>query len=183
MNEYAIEMKTCTRCKIERPIGQYSKDKSKKSGLRPYCKTCVKKRYNAEREKHKTYSKRHYAENREKYRTYSKRHYEYNREKHKTYSKNYYLNEKNKYKVATNTRRRKYGISEDEFCRLVNQQNNCCGICSKKFDYTPSVDHCHRTGEIRGILCNRCNTGLGQFSDSPELLENAIKYLHRKVKQ
>jgi hypothetical protein len=45
-----------------------------------------------------------------------------------------------------------------------------------------SVDHCHNTGKIRGILCTKCNTGLGSFKDNIELLMNAIKYLKGELK-
>ena len=43
--------------------------------------------------------------------------------------------------------------------------------------YKLAVDHCHKTGKIRGLLCGGCNTSIGSFEDNPELLKNAIKYL------
>lgn len=54
-----------------------------------------------------------------------------------------------------------------------------CKICNQSCSsgYKLSVDHCHLTGEIRGLLCLRCNKGLGYFKDNPEFLSKAIKYL------
>lgn len=54
-----------------------------------------------------------------------------------------------------------------------------CEICSKQLD-VPYVDHCHTTKKVRGILCNKCNFGIGHFDDNPALLESAIRYLKDK---
>ena len=61
-------------------------------------------------------------------------------------------------------------------------QNGRCAICGKhqnKFKKALSVDHCHKKGIIRGLLCNSCNLGLGKFYDNCELLNNAIYYLKK----
>jgi hypothetical protein len=75
--------------------------------------------------------------------------------------------------------RKLYGISLDDYNRLVKAQDGVCKICRKgcQVKGTLSVDHNHDTGEIRGLLCNFCNTGLGKFKDSPALLERAVSYL------
>lgn len=54
-----------------------------------------------------------------------------------------------------------------------------CEICGMelKDDYSKKIDHDHETGQVRGVLCTRCNTGLGKFLDSPELLDKASSYL------
>lgn len=79
--------------------------------------------------------------------------------------------------------RRSYGISEGSVGRLLLTQGSKCAICSSHLDF-PSrkthLDHDHKTGEVRGILCSRCNTGLGKFNDSIETLEKAIRYLKGK---
>jgi len=64
---------------------------------------------------------------------------------------------------------------------MLKEQGGGCAICGEtkplKGKNYLCVDHCHETGEVRGILCHACNTGLGKFKDSPELLHTAINYL------
>lgn len=76
-------------------------------------------------------------------------------------------------------RYRKYGITEQEYFDLFNQQNNCCAICfsNEATKKGWQIDHCHVTGKVRGILCHHCNTAIGQFKDDPNLLISAIRYL------
>lgn len=79
------------------------------------------------------------------------------------------------------TRRRKYiqdlyGISYEKYQEMRESQGNRCAICSRE-PRTLYVDHCHNTGVVRGLLCNRCNLGIGQFSDDAELLVMASDYL------
>lgn len=65
-----------------------------------------------------------------------------------------------------------------EFISLARSQGNTCAICGAKPKARRlAVDHDHKSGKIRGLLCMFCNTGLGKFRDSPELLERAIVYL------
>ena len=74
-----------------------------------------------------------------------------------------------------------YGLTKDEFDAMLKKQNNCCAICGSS-DWgkpSPSIDHCHTTGKVRGLLCNNCNRGLGLLKDSTEVIKNAIKYLRR----
>ncbi|WP_233558698.1 endonuclease VII domain-containing protein [Micromonospora radicis] len=71
--------------------------------------------------------------------------------------------------------RSRYGIGQAEFDELLAEQGGVCGVCG---DPDPEhVDHDHRTGWVRGILCFNCNGGLGQFRDSPTRLARAITYL------
>ena len=73
---------------------------------------------------------------------------------------------------------RKYGITVDEYDRILSKRGGVCKICSKSSQgISLAVDHDHQTGRIRGILCENCNRGLGMFKDSPMLLAEAIKYL------
>lgn len=80
--------------------------------------------------------------------------------------------------------RHNYGITLEEFEILEKAQEGVCAICKKTETwvragkvYRLSVDHCHDTGKIRGLLCKACNTGIGYFLHDPELLRAAIKYL------
>ncbi len=85
-------------------------------------------------------------------------------------------------KKSTATHLKKtYGLSPAEYVDLVLQQGNLCKICGKpetiKDRVDLSIDHCHSTGKVRGLLCQRCNFGLGMFKDNVEYLSNAIDYL------
>lgn len=73
-----------------------------------------------------------------------------------------------------------YGITIEEYDRLLSLQNHVCGICGKREttkDGYLHVDHCHRTGKVRGLLCGMCNIGIGLLGESVETLERAIRYL------
>lgn len=72
----------------------------------------------------------------------------------------------------------RYGITKETFDQLLDNQDYTCAICKKQINERSShIDHCHTTGNVRGILCEKCNKGLGQFDDNIEYLNNAIKYL------
>lgn len=77
---------------------------------------------------------------------------------------------------------RKYGLTIDTFNSLWNSCGGKCAICSKPLKLgSPSgyaVDHNHLTGEVRGLLCQLCNQGIGCLQDSPAIIENALKYLN-----
>lgn len=73
----------------------------------------------------------------------------------------------------------KYSISIDDFNKMLEQQNNLCNICNRQFNNDVCVDHCHVTDKVRGLLCNKCNTGLGLFQESIDVLKNAAEYLAR----
>jgi hypothetical protein len=77
----------------------------------------------------------------------------------------------------------KYGITLLEYERMYVRQHGCCRVCGdamvRKSHTARScvVDHNHRTGEVRGLLCHGCNAGLGAFRERIDALENAIAYL------
>lgn len=79
-------------------------------------------------------------------------------------------------KVREYNLRHIYNISLQEFERLARGQNYKCAICSA-IPQLLHVDHCHKKGTIRGLLCQKCNTGLGFFLDSTKLLKKATIYL------
>ena len=79
-----------------------------------------------------------------------------------------------------------YGVEWNFVEQLYREQDCKCSICGKKLALYSSaddprevlsVDHNHRTGEVRGLLCGMCNTGLGTFRDDKRLLKAAIEYL------
>jgi len=72
----------------------------------------------------------------------------------------------------------KYGLTKEAYHQMLEVQKNRCPICSDHFDEKRShVDHNHETGEVRGILCNNCNSLLGLAKDTTEKLKQALGYL------
>ena len=81
-------------------------------------------------------------------------------------------------------RQRKFGLTPEEYEKMLEAQGNKCAICggeetATRLEKTKSlaVDHDHKTGKIRGLLCCECNQGLGKFKDSRDMLLSAAKYL------
>ena len=75
-----------------------------------------------------------------------------------------------------------YGVSLERLRGMMDSQLGCCNICGESLIVPESpkaysIDHNHKTGEVRGLLCNQCNLGLGQFKDNPYLLIKAAEYL------
>lgn len=79
----------------------------------------------------------------------------------------------------------KYGLSETDFSNMYEKQNGKCFICGDAIrnpfismsGKNQAVDHCHETGNVRGLLCKPCNTGLGMFQENETILLKAIDYL------
>ena len=72
----------------------------------------------------------------------------------------------------------KYGLSEQQYQDLLIKQSNVCAICNKPHTRRNfNVDHCHTTGKIRGLLCDKCNLGIGLFNDDLKLLDKIKEYL------
>ena len=69
-----------------------------------------------------------------------------------------------------------YGITENDYNRMYTEQGGACKICSKNFPRL-NVDHCHKLGTVRGLLCHSCNLMLGLSQDNITTLTNAIEYL------
>lgn len=98
-------------------------------------------------------------------------------------------NKKMRLKYSSETMRnydlnKKYGINLDDYELFINKQNGCCKICNihvsqinKKHKKYLCVDHCHKTKLIRGLLCDKCNRGIGLLQDNHEILLSAYNYL------
>jgi hypothetical protein len=83
--------------------------------------------------------------------------------------------------------KRKYGVTEDWYRAQLIAQEGRCAICrgydpGKGMSGRFSVDHDHKTGAVRALLCNKCNAGIGDFNDSPALLLLAADYLREHAK-
>ncbi len=82
--------------------------------------------------------------------------------------------------------KRDFGITLEQYKKMQKEQSNLCLICLnpettvyKDKVRNLAVDHCHVTNKIRGLLCQKCNQGLGLFKDNIDFLNSAIKYLQR----
>jgi hypothetical protein len=82
--------------------------------------------------------------------------------------------------------KRKFGMTLDDYQEKLKEQNGVCAICSKPETAIRmgkllplAVDHCHRTGETRGLLCTVCNIGIGSLQDDPEVLRTAANYIDK----
>ena len=150
-------MPRCTRCEAEKPLADFHRDRSASYGRKPHCKECAKQ-LNAEQ----------WCKHREK-RAATKRKYRVERgpqisARHRAY------------KIE-----RQYGLTKEQVDAMRESQNGKCAICSDALVQAKkgglAIDHCHATGKVRGLLCHRCNTGLGLFRDRPELLIRAAEYV------
>jgi len=91
---------------------------------------------------------------------------------------------KNKERHAATNReghlRRAYKLTIAEHTDLLVKQNGRCAICQMEFLDQTNIDHDHKTGKVRGLLCAPCNKGLGHFQDSSAVLHAAKEYLDGK---
>lgn len=149
-------MKTCSKCNETKQRSEYHRDSSKGDGLCPQCKEC------------KTATNLSWtAENRERQRETTRRWQEENKEQYAASKRSAHP-------------KRAYGITLEQHDAILTLQRHQCAICYKPAaadDRTFHIDHCHTTGEVRGILCPKCNKGLGLFDDLPEVIMNAAKYV------
>jgi hypothetical protein len=73
--------------------------------------------------------------------------------------------------------RKTYGLTLEDYEAMLEAQDYGCAICGGQGSRRLVVDHCHATERVRGLLCDKCNIGLGWFRDDPELMDRAIGYL------
>lgn len=82
----------------------------------------------------------------------------------------------------------KYGLTEQQYLTILQQQDYKCVICEtpvvdtglRAGRYSATIDHNHINGAVRGILCNWCNTSIARFNDEPAMLHRAAKYLEER---
>ena len=73
---------------------------------------------------------------------------------------------------------REYGLTEEEYNNMVLSQNNLCAICNNPSNNKAlAIDHNHKTGEVRGLLCQNCNLAIGLFKENIIIFNKAIEYL------
>jgi cytochrome b involved in lipid metabolism len=155
-------MKTCTKCKQNLEDIDFCKDKSNKSGLTSWCKTC-----------RNDHNKGWRANNPDKIKVLNERHTQTRKE--------YYSKPDIKLKYRKASIKKQFGIEYDVYEFLDEKQGGVCAICKTDEKSVRNkhlcIDHDHSTGKIRGLLCSNCNRGLGLLKDSEEILKSAIQYL------
>jgi hypothetical protein len=175
-----ITEKKCKHCGEVKPISEFAKHHTgvfSESGYRDNCKVCthlLRDRV-GESERHREYRLRTFEQRRERKRQYLS--VPENREKNRLYAVEY--NKKN-----PNRQRRRilsqYGIDEETYDNLLQKQCGVCAICGCKSNGRKKhfvVDHDHKTGKVRALLCTQCNAGLGNYYDKENLLRKAAEYL------
>lgn len=175
-------MKKCCKCNKEFLLTNFGKDRTRKDFLNPRCKQCFRQERNAfllaNKDRINRERKKKYAANPEKYRMESRASHQKHAEKQNRAIREDRKKNPDKYKnyVLKTT----FGISLDKFKQMESLQGGVCKICkrSNTARYKRlAVDHCYVTNEVRGLLCDNCNKGLGMFKDSEFLLISAIAYL------
>lgn len=144
----AVAAKVCPTCGAEKPHAEYYKSKNRRDGMSWECATCVKARVMS--------------------------HYNLDR------SRAYRAKHKEKYDdLARRNRLATFGITPAEYDQMLAAQGGVCAICGGGEWSTRrlAVDHCHKTGKVRGILCSHCNVTLGQMKENPQALRAAADYL------
>lgn len=160
-------MKICPVCKITKSLKEFGKLKKAKSGINYVCRKCVTSRLKEYRKRYRVRSNRNQRLWREK-----------NKERWKVIKRREYQKNKQRYK---NTHLKTlYNISILEYEDLLKKQNYACKICKlneSTLSRKLAVDHNHKTGKIRGLLCSNCNSAIGKLQDDSTLIQTAAKYV------
>jgi t-SNARE complex subunit (syntaxin) len=172
-----METKICSECKIEKSLDKFQKDAYRKDGYRYKCKSCTN-----------IHDVEYYQKNKDKIHDRKIKYYQKNKEKMVVWQKDYRQQPGYKEKMIERRRRHyllnDYGITFEQKQEMIKNQNGRCAICCSLLDnkLKTHVDHDHRSGVVRGILCRNCNIGLGLFYDDPYILEKAKVYIQNNKK-
>ena len=154
-------VKRCSKCDATKSIDDFGKDSSTRDGRTNQCLDCRNARQRAEGQ-NGNYAKRN--------------------AKIKDYQRLYYKRPEVVRRVRNQQLLKSFGITVEQYDAMLEEQNGVCAICNKPQCSARNnhfaVDHDHDTGVIRGLLCDRCNRGIGLFGDDVTLLNNAIEYLN-----
>ena len=182
------QSKTCTKCGAEKPLSEFNKRKSTRSGYRSTCRECGReieaklssvKRENTPQGQEKKCSK---CLESKPVSDFAFGNATYGRQS-QCRACNYAngLSKRSKTRKAAYSRERNTGFSKGEFEKAVEVQGRLCAICQDDLSNISAkhvhADHNHVNGEKRGVLCGQCNRALGLFNDSAILLRRAAEYL------
>ena len=160
--------KRCSKCGETKPLKEFYADTGCRDGYRPDCKAC---NLAAKAARH--------AANPEPGRERARRWNRQNPERYQARIDAYRQSGKKRIADRKSHLKRTFGITVEDYERMLAEQCGGCAICERppRDDIALHVDHDHRTGMIRGLLCFRCNNALGDLESDPELLSEASGYL------
>ena len=161
--------KICSRCSVAQELVSFYSDKRTRDGLTPHCKSChaisVKTWQDANSAKHKANCIAWKRANPERAYSIWKKYAD----------KNVATRDRIQFKASI---KRLYGISVEEYGRLLESQSFVCAICFESpHGRDLDVDHDHETGQVRGLLCHKCNRALGLLNDNPDRARAAAAYV------
>lgn len=183
--------KRCPRCRATKPVEEFGPNKSRKNGRSGFCRIC-------DRLSKKTYKRGPQGRVKDRQskikRMTAWQKTPEGRAKRKAYHSSFrgqcardlYKGAEVKERRRTAQLKQKYGLTLERFSQMLKNQKGTCMTCqviltSKRGYRGVCVDHCHRTGRVRGILCWRCNVLLGHVNDDPKLLRRLALYLERST--
>ena len=161
----------CRGCSADKPLDQYNKKKTGRGGLTARCKDCL----------HKA-ARKFYENNAEKVKKNSLDYYNKNIDVITRKNQAYRNQNPEKVKEANHKKHlwTNFRLTSEQYSSLLVKQNNSCVTCNVSFeDKTPHVDHNHKTGKVRGILCQNCNLVIGHAYENIDILRQIIAYLSR----
>lgn len=192
-----MDTKICNRCIQQLSFDKFSADRSKRDGRHTICKACKGHQQAQARERLKQ-DPSWILQERERSRKYLAK--ESTKQQRRDYLKRYKANPQNierirlynqEYnqlpEVKLSARLRKYKLSTGQFQELVRLEDGRCAVCSKEFsdDSQVRIDHDHTTGDVRGLVCQKCNMSLGLNGDNlaaiQQTLQQQVAYLTRKL--
>lgn len=181
--------KRCPDCLEVKAVRDFGANASRPDELAHYCKMCFRRRANEHYQRSRAAQgatvreayvppagHRRCAQCRE-----VKRLTEFHRAPQQSGGDNCYCKDCRKVQARATHLKRSYGMTVAEYDAMVEEQGGVCACCRER--PPQHVDHDHQTGEVRGVVCFRCNAGIGQFSDRADLMRNAITYLERTTWQ
>jgi len=188
-------MKKCCSCKEIKGDESFCKNRGRKDGLNPECRSCVTKRQEDNKEKISEYQAKWQKENKDKKREaariYRARHREeINAKKRADWARKKVANTPKVPRDKTKERLRQYKLTPEKYEAMLRAQEGCCAICGTTEPRGRGrwhIDHDHACcpgaktcGKcVRGLLCSFCNYALGFFRDSPDFLLAGVDYLRR----
>ncbi|WML79167.1 endonuclease VII domain-containing protein [Streptomyces sp. VNUA74] len=179
--------KKCGRCGEIKPATEFHKRARSIDGLQAFCKNCLnvarRRRRSEKPEQEKATYQAWQESNKEKITSQRAAYRQANKDKLNEYNREW--RKRNKDRVPGYYMKHTYGITREQYAVMLDQQGGVCAICKQecRVHARLSVDHCHRTNVVRGLLCQSCNTALGHLEDDPSRLLAAIAYLTKHAEE